>query len=65
MSMCKRRCWIVPLECRAEGCPYLAAEGLDFCVQHDEPPCDDPEAREARERNNGPVYEPIVRHWDD
>jgi site-specific DNA-methyltransferase (adenine-specific) len=25
-------------ECQAEGCPYLAADGLRFCRHHDEPP---------------------------
>jgi hypothetical protein len=24
-------------ECRAEGCPHLAADGCDYCKQHDEP----------------------------
>lgn len=29
-------------ECRAEGCPHLAADGCDYCHQHDEPPVETP-----------------------
>lgn len=53
-------------ECRAEGCPHIAADGCDYCTAHDEDQFEDPgvTVRQGWERNNGPTYEPTSREHD-